>query len=191
MSDLTWTDGLARGQRARARPRPWVTHGGLARALRYLLAASVLLLVAAAPALATEGERELWLGIDAETTVRVGPSVQARYALTDFWALGGTVQHRLGRDGAGESGATADVRLTIDALTFVPSVDVGVGAATTWHDGVVPLARAGLALAWRPQRDHAWRLRVGVEQVGLDGAPRPFLSLSWGWIRSATGDLDF
>lgn len=144
---------------------------------------------------ATEGEHELWAGLDAESTPRFGLSGQYRYAWTDFWAVGATLQHRHGWRGGSAAGlpetaAFLDARLTLDALTWVPSVVVGLGAATDWETLQLRVSAAGV-LAYRPARDWSVKVRVGVEQSLIDSAPRPFLSFSYGWLRGAASELDF
>ncbi len=155
-----------------------------------------LVLCASSAAFATADEHEGWLGVDADTAPRAGISARYRYAWTDFWAVGMTLQHRIRVGDAQalptmETAAFADARLTLDALTWAPSVVVGVGGVTAWDGTVAPIARAAAVLAYRPARDWSLQLCVGVDQRLTDTAPRPFVSVSFGWIRSVTSGLDF
>ena len=91
-----------------------------------LLALSLTL--SAGTAEAASGEHELWLGAGVGTpTISGVVHGRYRYCLTDFWALGSSLEQGVDAKGA-HTAATVDARLTIDALTFVPSVVAGVGA---------------------------------------------------------------
>ena len=155
-----------------------------------------LVLGASSAAFATAGEHEGWLGVDADAAPRAGVSARYRYAWTDFWAVGMTLQHRI-RVGEAldlarmQTAAFADVRVTLDALTWAPSVVVGLGGVTEWEGTVAPAAHAAAVLAYRPARDWSLQLCIGVDQPLADGAPQFFVSVSFGWIRGAAGGLDF
>ena len=154
-----------------------------------LLALSLTL--SAGTAEAASGEHELWLGAGVGT-----PSISGvihgryRYCLTDFWALGSSLEQGLDANGA-HTAATVDARLTIDALTFVPSVVAGVGARARWSGEVEPVALGALALGWRPERSWALQVRVQVEAIGLNGELRAGLAVAWGRLWSPASDLDF
>ena len=145
---------------------------------------------------ATEGEHEGWLGAEADTSPGLGLAARYRYAWTDFWAVGATLQHRqfIGETTdflASQTSLYGDVRATLDALTWAPSVVVGVGAATAWRGEATLVVHAVGVLAYRPARDWAVQVAIGAEQPLSDAALRPFVSVSLGWIRGAAGDLDF
>lgn len=159
-----------------------------------VLAVLCCVTLAATSASASEGDHELWLGASAEASPRVGLDVRYRYAWSDFIAFGAGVQHRQGLSALAapaESALTADTRVVIDALTWVPSIAVGVGAVTAWDGSAAPLLRFAGALAYRPARDWSVQLRLGVEQSAAIGGSRAFVALSYGWIRGAASDLDF
>ena len=152
-----------------------------------LLALSLTL--SAGTAGAASGEHEPRLGVGVAPPIGVVHG-RYRYCLTDFWALGGSLEQGVDAKGA-HTAATVDARLTIDALTFVPSVVAGVGARARWSGEVEPVALGALALGWRPERSWALQVRVQVEAIGLNGEVRAGLAVAWGRLWSPASDLDF
>ena len=132
---------------------------------------------------AEQGEHALSVGISwltlthpdaGEASFRMGGAADLgyRYALDDFWEIGGVIT--LGVDAGGDpkagfiGHALFETRYVIDALTWVPYLCAGVGALArtssphTWVEGshvsVDLSAHAGLGVEWRPAR--SWSLGI-------------------------------
>ncbi|MCO4763267.1 MAG: hypothetical protein KC502_17240 [Myxococcales bacterium] len=178
-------------------PVPVVARGRLLQPVRAQLfcrrwlgmAALLGMLALPTASVASEGDHELWAGVAVTETPKLGAALRYRYAFTDFWAIGAALQHRRDLDGAHESAGLGEVRLTIDALTWVPSIAVGVGAAMAGGADPALMARVAGELAYRPARDWALSVQVGVEQ--LQDVPRLYVGFSYGWLRTKASDLDF
>ncbi|HAN32283.1 MAG TPA: hypothetical protein DCQ06_11860 [Myxococcales bacterium] len=146
---------------------------------------------------ASESDQEAWVGISAGATpFSAGLHTRYRGCLSDYWALGASIEQGLVGSGSRTS-ATLDARLTIDALTFVPSIVASVGAGTQWQSEFDLVSQVALVLAWRPVRNWAAQLRVQVEiarswaLIGINDQVRAGLALSVGRIWSQATDLDF
>jgi hypothetical protein len=148
------------------------------------------LLLAASPALATEGEHEWQVGLglaDVARAGQVGPAaaVDAGWWLhaTDFWSVGGSVHDRRGR-GAWSDGATSvtvDGRFVIDALQWIPALVASAGPVLT-QDGVALQVRLGAEVSYRTSKETAWGLSLAAEQDGVASlGPRYVVSLSRRW----------
>jgi hypothetical protein len=114
------------------------------------------------------------------------------YNLSDFWAVGGAVRDRrfLWDVPAGVTAATADVRMVLDALTWVPSL--GIAAGPSWGaDGFAWQGRVEVAMGYRPARDWGLVFRGGAESDLAAGTPlRWTFGVGWVWYRGAGIGLD-
>ncbi len=162
--------------------RPW-----------HALVITLAMLCCAQSAWASSGEQELWFGAGADDAIQ--PSVHGRYLYdqSDFWSYGVGLEHRL--DGpltAGRTAALAELRMVIDALTFVPALSLVGGAAMTWPSAdVVGLVRLEASAAWRPARAWGLMLRIGAErELVAEGATMIIVSLAWGRFFGGASDLD-
>jgi hypothetical protein len=120
---------------------------------------------------ATEGEWHASAGLVGAQSGR-GPAVGLDGALqrdwSDFWGIGLGVRAVRSLVASADDAllpradvqATVDVRCTIDALQWIPFVQLGAGGATDFaaYDGAVRL-EAGLG--WRPKREAGWEVRAG------------------------------
>ena len=157
-----------------------------------LAALCAVLLLRAAPAAAAAGEHEVWLGagLSADSV-----ALDARYLfdMSDFWSFGGGLEQRLGWSvEPGRSAALAEVRMVIDALTFVPALSLTGGVAMDWPSSTaLGLARLEASIAWRPARAWGLLLRIGLEQQMDASATRAMLiSLAWGRYLGGASELD-
>ncbi len=153
----------------------------------------VLLMAVSSSAQASSGEHELWFGAGVDGDIQ--PSVHARYLYdqSDFWSIGGGVEHRLdGALSAGRSAALAELRMVIDALTFVPALSLVGGGVMTWPKAeVAGLLRLEASVVWRPARDWGVMLRIGAERQLVDQAATTMLvTLAWGRYLGGAADLE-
>ncbi|MSP93259.1 MAG: hypothetical protein EXR79_15940 [Myxococcales bacterium] len=110
-------------------------------------------------------------GMTDTSGARVGIDGRWLRDVTDFWSFGAGVRHWFSLTDArfggrqspwGSAALTAEARLALDALQWIPFVQAGAG----WE---VVRTRLGLrgrvevGLGWRPQRTSGWEVRVGVE----------------------------
>ena len=135
--------------------------------------ASAAVCLAPAPAWAEEGELAWSVGASTTFTIspltsttdvtRVAPMLRGavRYGLSDFWEIGGELQAGVGLGGGlaveAVSHLLLDVRLTLDALTWVPYLCAG-GGALFRSDG--PAAYVGGS---GPAFDATLHIGVGVD----------------------------
>lgn len=102
---------------------------------------------------ATAGENEWRFGIAASPVPSVAVDAGILHDFTDFWAFGASIRagHSFASVPSSAAAATADLRLAIDALQWIPAIELGLGANLS-AAGLSPSARAGLSLTWRPAR---------------------------------------
>ena len=165
---------------------------------RTLLALSVAALLAvAAPALATEGEHEISVGIAGGAVSGPYGGLDARwlYDLTDFWAIGAGVHDRFRWSAlpAGRQAATFEARFVLDALQWIPSVGAGIGGAIG-HDlapTFVPWAHLDACLDYRPARNWGIGARFGAEGQIDGGRYYGWVAgLYWNWYGGKGIGLD-
>jgi hypothetical protein len=161
---------------------------------RWMLAAMALMAICVArPAHASSGEQEMWFGAGADEQIRT--SVHGRYLfdLSDFWSVGGGLEHRVdGPLSAGRSAVLAELRMVIDALTYVPALSLVGGAGMGWPGAKVNgIVRLEGSVAWRPARKWGLMLRLGAERSLVAGAATTVMvSLAWGRYMGGAADLD-
>lgn len=161
------------------------------------VAAAALSAVAApATAHATQGEQEYSLGMSAGSGAGcsaplVGPEVKGLFHASDFWAFGAALRDRrcTARWQAGSTSAAVEARWTLDALTWIPSLSGGVGAART-EDGLLPQLRAEASLDWRGQPGWGVSVRVAHERDGWNSSGRWLLTVAWVGYRGRGTGLD-
>ncbi len=115
------------------------------------------------------------------------------YALSDFWALGSNLAFTGGDlDGHGFAYGSALVkaRLTIDALTWVPALTVGLAAAWAGEEPWL-YTQASAEVAYRASRDHAWFGRITLEGFSIGATDVVGVAFGYRWIRSPAADLNF
>ncbi len=156
---------------------------------KLLIALTAVALALPAPAWATAGERECSLAAGVGTgSVIARPMLaldgQWLHHASDFWAFGGALRARSALDRQYAASATVDARWTLDALTWIPSLAVGIGPqlASWQHDPVALLARGEASLAWRGARDHGWVLRAAWEGSPLQAPVGGLWTLSLGYV---------
>ncbi len=148
---------------------------------------------------ASAKEGELSLGVGGDLT-RLGAEGQLLKNVSDFWAFGVSVRGhtRFSSASSGDLSATADARVVIDALTWIPSLIAGVGLGSVTdpivnsknHDQSVNLVgRLEASLAYRPTRKRGIDLRAGVEQLGSKTAGIAGIHVIWYWGSGVGVDL--
>lgn len=149
-----------------------------------------------APALAGAGEHELGAGLTLDDARRPGMALSGLWWWTDLVGAGAVLDAAAAPDGASlptRIAARGEVRVAIDALTWVPWLEAGVGWAThpqTWDHGL--LLRAGAGVAWRGSRAYSLQLRVAWERAALlRGGDTLQLLIGVAWHRGGAGELDF
>jgi hypothetical protein len=148
-------------------------------------------LLAASPALATEGEQEWHAGLGLADEARVGQSgpaaaVDAGWWLhaTDFWSVGASVHDRRGPSAwsNGATSVTVDGRFVIDALQWIPALVASAGPVLT-RDGVALQVRLGAEVSYRTSKESAWGLGFAAEQDGVGSlGPRYVVTVSHRWF---------
>ena len=165
-------------------------------ALRAVLwGCALMALLPARPAFAGTGEHEIAGGLVFDSASRVGLAASSTWWWTDLVGFGVAVDGSLAHDAATLPDRVAvrgDVRVAIDALTWVPWLEAGAGAAVHTQVGDVgALLRFGAGVAWRRQRELAWLLRLGWERAMLPrGGDTLQLFVGVGWYRGGVSDLD-
>ncbi len=165
------------------------------RRLGVLLACAAALALPARDACAGAGEHEIAGGLLFDSASRFGLAVSSTWWWTDLVGFGVALDGSLAHDAAtlpDRVAARADVRVAIDALTWVPWLELGAGAAVHPQVGEVGgLLRFGAGVAWRRQRNLAWLLRLGWERALLPrGGDTLQLFVGVGWYRGGVADLD-
>ncbi|MBI5607344.1 MAG: hypothetical protein HY902_00525 [Deltaproteobacteria bacterium] len=152
-------------------------------------AAALLAIALPGPAWATAGERECSVAAgvasgSAVTRPMLALDGQWLHHASDFWAFGGALRARSALDRQYAAAATVDARWTLDALTWIPSLAVGVGPQlASWQSNPVALvARGEASLAWRGARDHGWVLRAAWEGSPLQTPLGGLWTLSIGYV---------
>lgn len=165
---------------------------------RRLAAALVCAAVAMtiAPAQASTGERELAGSLLLDGSGRIGAALSSAWWWSDLVAFGAaldgsftvadaTLPHRLA--------ARGEVRVAIDALTWVPWLELGAGYGVhpeVWSGGL--LLRAGAGVAYRSSRAFSWQARVAWERLAVNrGGDTLQLCIGFAWHRGGAGTLDF
>ncbi len=130
--------------------------------MKFVAVTAILLLIPCTSA-ATTGENEWRFGAAVASTPALALDAGILHDFTDFWAFGASVRggHSFTSAPTTFAAATADLRLAIDALQWIPAIELGLGAGLSGAGGPTPLARGGLSLAWRPAR--SWGVVVRVE----------------------------
>lgn len=151
---------------------------------------------AVVPARASTGERELAASLLADGSGRVGAALSSAWWWSDLVAFGAaldgsftvaeaTLPHRLA--------ARGEVRVAIDALTWVPWLELGAGYGVhpeVWTGGL--LLRAGAGVAYRSSRAFSWQARVAWERLTANrGGDTLQLCIGIAWHRGGAGTLDF
>ncbi len=132
----------------------------------WLAAVAALLFTGlAAPARATQGEREASLTalLGAPVGESLGADAQLLFHATDFWAFGATARGRWRVVDGSSASALIAARYTIDALTWVPSVSLSGGMQLAPQQGWSPAAAVQAELVMRAARTWGIVARVVVE----------------------------
>lgn len=150
-----------------------------------ILTSIAVLLPTTCLASAGENEWSVGLGTSFAPAGRLGLEAAWLRNLTDFWGAGIGVRDRrdLGNLPDGALSAAADVRLVVDALTWVPAVTLGAGVAMINDNHGLQasvLLRAEASLGWRPARDWGLVAHVGAEHYGgVDGDTFGIVGVGW------------
>ena len=110
-------------------------------------------------------------GMDDTSGARVGVDGRWLRDVSDFWSFGAGVRHFFSLTDArfggrksewGSPAVTAEARLALDALQWIPFVQAGAGWEVV-RSRFGPRGRVELGVGWRPERTAGWELRAGVE----------------------------
>ena len=161
-----------------------------------LAVAASLAVPVVAEASAGETEWRAGLGASPASRAAVGVELGWLHNLTDFWSLGVNLRDRrlVAALPDGRVAVTADARFVVDALTWIPAVDLGFGGALAnggTTGAMQAFVHADVSLGYRPARNWGVSLHVGADRYGgVEGEYIGTVAISYVWYRGSGIGLD-